>query len=96
MIRAIRTGARNGRVHGIGSALGLVWFLGLATGLATACFSDGRRALIVYSPHGRDLLAHYERAFEAAHPDVDVQWMDMGSQEILDRAARSLDLDVHP
>jgi iron(III) transport system substrate-binding protein len=39
----------------------------------------------VYSPHGRDLLAHFERAFEASHPGVDVQWIDMGSQEILDR-----------
>jgi iron(III) transport system substrate-binding protein len=54
-------------------------------GLAAGCGSDGRTPLVVYSPHGRDLLAHFEDAFEAAYPEVDVQWMDMGSQEILDR-----------
>ena len=26
-----------------------------------------------------------EHAFEARHPDIDVRWLDMGSQEILDR-----------
>ena len=47
--------------------------------------SDGRTVLTVYSPHGRELLVHYERAFERANPGVDVQWVDMGSQEILER-----------
>src|ERR1700738_2845146 len=54
-------------------------------GLIAACTGDGRTVLTVYSPHGKELLEHYERAFEAAHPDVDVQWVDMGSQEVLDR-----------
>ena len=53
--------------------------------LAACRGGDGRTPLVVYSPHGRDLLAHFEEAYEAAHPDVDVQWMDMGSQEVLDR-----------
>jgi iron(III) transport system substrate-binding protein len=47
--------------------------------------SDGRTVLTVYSPHGKELLAHYERGFEQANPAVDVQWVDMGSQEILER-----------
>jgi iron(III) transport system substrate-binding protein len=46
---------------------------------------DGRTVLIVYSPHGKDMLEHYERTFEQAYPAADVQWVDMGSQEILDR-----------
>lgn len=46
---------------------------------------DGRRVLTVYSPHGRELLRHYELAFERAHPGVDVQWVDLGSQEVLER-----------
>ena len=51
-----------------------------------ACGSpEDRTVLTVYSPHGRALLAHFEAAFERAHPTVDVQWVDMGSQEILDR-----------
>ena len=53
---------------------------------AIACGGgDGRTVLTVYSPHGRDLLEHYERGFEAANPTVDVQWVDMGSQEVLER-----------
>jgi iron(III) transport system substrate-binding protein len=46
---------------------------------------DGRTVLTVYSPHGKDMLDHYEQAFERAHAGVDVQWVDMGSQEVLDR-----------
>jgi iron(III) transport system substrate-binding protein len=53
--------------------------------LLSACTSDGRTVLTVYSPHGKDLLAYYEAEFEKAHPDVDVQWVDMGSQDIIDR-----------
>ena len=40
---------------------------------------------MLYSPHGRDQLSLLERAFEAEHPEIDVRWLDMGSQEILDR-----------
>ena len=47
--------------------------------------SDGRQAVVVYSPHGRDLLQLFERTYEAAHPGIDVRWLDMGSQEIVDR-----------
>jgi iron(III) transport system substrate-binding protein len=41
--------------------------------------------VVLYSPHGRDQLTLLEKAFEGEHPDVDVRWLDMGSQEILDR-----------
>jgi len=59
----------------------------LGTLLAAACgqAADGKTVLTVYSPHGKELLEHYERGFESANPDVDVQWVDMGSQEVLDR-----------
>jgi iron(III) transport system substrate-binding protein len=53
--------------------------------LGTACVGDRRTPVVVYSPHGRDQLKLLEAAFEAEHPDVDVRWLDMGSQEILDR-----------
>lgn len=52
--------------------------------LFTAC-GNGKTPLVIYSPHGRELLDDFEHRFEALHPDVDVRWMDMGSQEILDR-----------
>ncbi len=50
-----------------------------------ACAGDARTPLVVYSPHGRALLSAFEQRFEQLHPDVDVQWIDMGSQEVLDR-----------
>ena len=40
---------------------------------------------MLYSPHGRDQLTLLEHAFEAEQPDIDIRWLDMGSQEILDR-----------
>lgn len=50
-----------------------------------ACSHDHRTPLVVYTPHGKALLTELVRQFERAHPDIDVQWVDMGAQEILDR-----------
>jgi iron(III) transport system substrate-binding protein len=47
--------------------------------------SNGRVPLTIYSPHGRDHLTLLEREFERQHPDIDVRWLDLGSQEVLDR-----------
>jgi iron(III) transport system substrate-binding protein len=52
--------------------------------LAASC-GDGRQPLTVYSPHGSDLLSLMEKAYEARHPEIDVRWLDMGSQEVYDR-----------
>ena len=41
--------------------------------------------MVLYSPHGRDLLGLVEKTYEGKHPDVDVRWLDMGSQEVYDR-----------
>jgi len=57
----------------------------LAILTALSCSSDKRTVLTVYSPHGPELLKYFEEGFEKAHPDIDVQWVDMGSQEVLDR-----------
>ncbi len=62
-----------------------VLLFALVVALAGCRGGDDRTRLVVYSPHGRDLLQAYEDAFEAAHPDVDVQWLDMGSQSVLER-----------
>src|SRR6185436_15085548 len=58
----------------------------IAAALSLACGgSKGPTPLVVYSPHGRDQLTLMERTFEAANPDIDVRWLDMGSQDALDR-----------
>jgi iron(III) transport system substrate-binding protein len=54
-------------------------------GLAACGDGDKRSVLTVYSPHAKDLLQYYEQEFERAHPEIDVQWVDMGSQDVLDR-----------
>jgi iron(III) transport system substrate-binding protein len=51
----------------------------------SACSHDTRTPLVLYSPHGRDQLELLEHDFERRRPDIDVRWLDMGSQEILDR-----------
>jgi iron(III) transport system substrate-binding protein len=53
--------------------------------LCGGCKRDDRTVLTVYSPHGPDLLKYFEAEFEKAYPAIDVQWVDMGSQEVLDR-----------
>lgn len=41
--------------------------------------------VVIYSPHGKDILQQFEEKFEAKNPNVDVEWLDIGSQEVLDR-----------
>ncbi|MFP6597663.1 MAG: extracellular solute-binding protein [Candidatus Hydrogenedentota bacterium] len=57
----------------------------------TACSSPDesadseRSVIVVYSPHGPDVGKDYERLFEEAHPDIDLQWIDNGSQDVYNR-----------
>jgi len=59
--------------------------LALLAALLSACGGGGRTPVVVYSPHGRDLLELFEQTYEASHATVDVRWLDMGSQEVYDR-----------
>lgn len=49
------------------------------------CSTDTKKKLVIYSPHGKEMLTEFEKAFEKIHSDIDVQWLDMGSQEVFDR-----------
>ncbi len=49
------------------------------------CNEDDREQLVIYSPHGKEMLGAYEDSFEAAYPGVDVRWIDMGGQDAYDR-----------
>lgn len=61
-------------------ALALLAGLGSATGCG-----DDRVSVVVYSPHGRELLGLLEEAYEQRFPEIDIRWLDMGSQEVYDR-----------
>ncbi|MBI1319077.1 MAG: extracellular solute-binding protein [Candidatus Hydrogenedens sp.] len=63
--------------------------MALAT-LAAGCSSGGPAAVVVvYSPHGSDVLRDYEARFEAAYPECDVQWLDMGAKDVYNRVRAS-------
>lgn len=67
-------------------ALGLTLVVaGAALVANTGGCGGGGDVLLLYSPHGRDLLSLVEETYEAAHPGLDVRWLDMGSQEVYDR-----------
>lgn len=53
--------------------------------LAVSGCSSSKKKLVIYSPHGKEMLGEFEQQFEKVHPDIDVQWLDMGSQEVFDR-----------
>lgn len=63
----------------------LVLLLLCCAAAAMGCRGDSRTPVVVYSPHGRDQLVLMEHDFERLHPEIDLRWLDMGSQEILDR-----------
>ena len=65
------------------------FFLLLALALFT--FSCNRsnqsnsRSLLIYTPHGQDLLKDFVARYQKEHPEVAVQFLDMGSRAVLDR-----------
>lgn len=52
--------------------------------LAVGC-GDGRIPVTIYSPHGQDLLQLLEEKYEELHPEIDIRYLDMGSQDVYDR-----------
>ncbi len=62
------------------------WLIVVALAQFAACSSNNtKRTLTIYSPHGKEMLSAFEKQFESAHPDIDVRWLDMGSQDAYDR-----------
>jgi iron(III) transport system substrate-binding protein len=47
--------------------------------------SQTSRKLLIYTPHGQDLLRDSIARYKAQYPDTEVQFLDMGSREILER-----------
>jgi iron(III) transport system substrate-binding protein len=60
----------------------------LAPVICIACQSSGpknQHKLLIYTPHGQDMLRDFVARYNQVHPGVDVQFLDMGSREILER-----------
>jgi iron(III) transport system substrate-binding protein len=56
--------------------------------LVVSCNKTGNsssRKLLVYTPHGQDLLRDFVARYKQQHADVDVQFLDMGSRQVLER-----------
>src|SRR6266516_221998 len=55
---------------------------------ALACSGTRNRSqnkLLIYTPHGQDMLRDFLARYKTAHPEVEVQFLDMGSREVLAR-----------
>ena len=67
-------------LHTVLFAILLVLFL-----FIVSCRNETEKGLVIYSPHGKELLNDFAKQFEQTHPGVKVNWLDMGSQDVLDR-----------
>ena len=47
--------------------------------------SVNSRRLLIYTPHGQDLLRDFVARYKQKYPEADVQFLDMGSREVLER-----------
>jgi iron(III) transport system substrate-binding protein len=65
----------------------LLSFIALAALIFSCRPSSGpaTRNLLIYTPHGQDLMRDFIARYEESHHDVGVQFLDMGSREILER-----------
>jgi len=58
----------------------------LALILSPACRgANPQHKLLIYTPHGQDMLRDFVARYKQVHPEVDVQFLDMGSREVLER-----------
>jgi len=59
--------------------------LALLTIFACTSGPPNQHKLLIYTPHGQDMLRDFVARYKQAHPEVDVQYLDMGSREVLER-----------
>ena len=45
--------------------------------------AGNKNRLLIYTPHGQDLLKDFIARYKQHYPDADVQFLDMGSRQIL-------------
>jgi len=60
----------------------------LLTGIGISCHQGSgpaQQRLLIYTPHGQDLLRDFIGRYQQQYGPVDIQFLDMGSREILER-----------
>ena len=72
------------KLRAIWSALLALCLLLLAIGCRPGGPTGGRR-LLIYTPHGQDMLRDFVARYKQANPGVEVHFLDMGSREVLER-----------
>lgn len=72
-----------GRSDGVNRHV-LIHILGACLCAVCGC-GQPRTPLVIYTPHGREMLSEFERRYEELHPDVDVQWFPMGAEVGIER-----------
>jgi iron(III) transport system substrate-binding protein len=64
----------------------LVVFALLATATVVSCKRQtSSTRLLIYTPHGQDMLRDFINRYKEQYPSADVQFLDMGSRQILER-----------
>jgi len=65
--------------------LAVFFFLLVAILFSCKPKADNSHRLLVYTPHGQDLLRDFVSRYKQKYPESDVQFLDMGSRQILER-----------
>jgi spermidine/putrescine-binding protein len=47
--------------------------------------STSDHKLLVYTPHGQDLLSDFVARYKQVHPETEIQFLDMGAREVFER-----------
>ena len=63
----------------------LLLFLTLLTFSCNRTNPNDAHQLLIYTPHGQDLLKDFVARYKEAHPEVTIQFLDMGSRDVLER-----------
>jgi len=63
----------------------LLLFFTLLTFSCNRTNSNDAHQLLIYTPHGQDLLKDFVARYKEAHPEVTIQFLDMGSRDVLER-----------
>jgi len=65
----------------------IIVFAILAIAVLSSCNRQNStsRRLLIYTPHGQDMLRDFIGRYKQQNPDVNIQFLDMGSRQILER-----------